>query len=260
MLRALKPVIFLFGVLATLVILALGFFYMASGPTFTYRYRLTIEVDTPQGVKSGSSVIGTTLQNNHDIKWAPPEARKFTATTRGEAVFVDLDDGKHIIALLAMGKAADDDPEFRTIAPGSLGVRPYEPTEVFPAIAKASAAKVTVSVPGSLIPTLVLLEDLSDPWSARVISPDDFETFFGPGYKIRDATVEFVSAGAWPFNEMGLTGQPITTDIGKKLPWLGKTLPWMRNNRHGEPHIDTRPFKRGEYRLQPEQFRRGLSR
>jgi hypothetical protein len=260
MLRALKPVIFLFGVLVTLVILALGFFYMASGPTFTYRYRLTIEVDTPQGAKSGSSVIETALENNHNVKWAPPEARKFTATTRGQAVFVDLGDGKHIIALLAMGKTADSDPEFRTIAAGSLGVRPYEPAEVFPAIAKASAAKVTVSAPASLIPTLVLFEDLSDPRTARVVPPDDLETSFGPGYKFLDATIEFVSAGTWPLNEMGLTGQPITDNIRAKLPWLGKQLPWAKIKWQGGPYIDTRPFKQGEYRLQPDQFRKGLSR
>jgi hypothetical protein len=260
MLRALKPVIFLFGVLVTLVILALGFFYMASGPTFTYRYRLTIEVDTPHGPKSGSSVVETTLQNNHEVKWAPPEAQKFTARTRGQAVFVDLDDGKHIIALLAMGKTANSDSAFRTIVPGSLGVRPYEPAEVFPAIAKASAARVTVSVPASLIPTLVLFEDLSDPRTARVVPSDDLETSFGLGYKIRDATIEFVSAGTWPFNEMGLTGQPITDDIRAKLPWLGKTLPWEKIKWQGGPYIDTRPVAHGEYRLQVGQFRRGLGK
>src|SRR5262245_578483 len=85
-----------------------------SGPVYTYRYRLTVEVDTPEGLKSGSSVIETTVQDNTE-SWGPPESRMVRSRTKGEAVFVDLGSGKHVIALLAMGPTATDDPEFNSL-------------------------------------------------------------------------------------------------------------------------------------------------
>ncbi|HWV82609.1 MAG TPA: hypothetical protein VNZ50_14360 [Hyphomicrobiaceae bacterium] len=235
MLRALKPVIFLFGVLGTLVILALGFLCMASGPTFTYRYRLTIEVDTPHGPKSGSSVIETTLQNNHEVKWAPPEARKFTARARGEAVFVDLGDDRHVIGLLAMGPTAKDDPEFRKIVPGALAVRWDTPNETIPAIVAAVARGGGIDVPAKSIPTLITFHALSNPDSAQVVPSDDFVGVFGPGYAFRRATVELVPVGVWPLNLVGLTGVPLSYSIDRKLPAILEILR-ERNKRPSVHH------------------------
>ncbi len=33
-------------------------------------------------------------------------------------------------------------------------------------------------------------------------------------------TVELVSPGRWPLNALGLSGEPLTTGIEKRLPWL----------------------------------------
>lgn len=190
------------------------------GPTFTYRYRLTVEVDTPKGVKSGSSVIETTLQNNHGVKWAPMEARKFASYVRGDAVFVDLGQGRHVIALLAMGKAAQGDLDFRTIVLGSLGVRWWDPALVLPALTDAVDRRAVLEVPSAFLPTLVMFRDLGNPVTAKIIEPDAFDFVFGAGHSLRRVTVQMVPMGWWPLNALGLYGASVTREIEQKLPWV----------------------------------------
>jgi|LNFM01.2.fsa_nt_gb hypothetical protein len=194
------------------------------GPSLTYRYRLTIEIDTPSGTKIGASILETTLRNQQDIKWFPPEARKVHTKTRGEAVFVDLGEGRHIIALLARGQAGRDDVEFLQIVPGSLGVRPYVTSEAWPAIAAASESKRKIDVPKSYLPTLVTFPDARNPDSAQVIEPSKLSGVFGPGYAFSRAYVELVESGWWPFNLIGLSGTPFTAEISKRLPLIVSIL------------------------------------
>ena len=73
-------------------LVALGFWGMF-GPSYTYRYRLIVEIDTPEGIKSGSSVIETRVRDNGRAWWNLPDMRNLENTTRGEAVFVDLGHG-----------------------------------------------------------------------------------------------------------------------------------------------------------------------
>jgi hypothetical protein len=52
------------------------------------------------------------------------------------------------------------------------------------------------------------------------VDPLDLETGFGAGVKLVHADLEIVSAGIWPFNRIGVTGEPITTGIETRLSWL----------------------------------------
>ena len=58
-----------------------------------HKYRLTVEVETPAGVKSASSVLAVTPDRGY--------ARGGNTRTSGDAVLVDLDGGKSLVALLA---------------------------------------------------------------------------------------------------------------------------------------------------------------
>ena len=63
--------------------------------TTTFRYKLTLEVETPDGVKSGSSVIQETTTE----VWIP--ARGVSSHDVGEALYVDLGPGRRpLVALL----------------------------------------------------------------------------------------------------------------------------------------------------------------
>jgi hypothetical protein len=72
------------------------------GPTYEYRYRLTMTVETPQGPKSVSGVLGVTSTPGPDslsILNSGGGAPKI----KGEALFLDMGEGKNLIMLLTHG-------------------------------------------------------------------------------------------------------------------------------------------------------------
>ena len=89
---------FLCTLLGTAAIAALGAcspFY----PSATIRYRMTVEVETPEGLKTGSSVIETTIQSGPRMGDAGGVSYQY----RGEAVAVDLPGGNTLFALMTGG-------------------------------------------------------------------------------------------------------------------------------------------------------------
>lgn len=201
-----------------LAMIALLGIAIQSGPSLTYRYRLTIEVDTPAGSRSGSSVIETTIRNNRELSWYSLNSRTFTARTHGEAVFVDLGSGRQIVALLARGKTGRADTAVREIVPLSLGARPYVHSEVWPAIISAVEQGRRADVPQAALPTFVTFQEKEHPASIEVIDPSDFSSVFGFGYRLSRVTVELLPTGWWPANKYGLSGIPLTHEIGTRIP------------------------------------------
>src|ERR1700748_1843282 len=74
--------------------------YKFNYPTYTYRYRMTVDVDAGGEVSSRSSVIEVTVARQPKIL---PEVLPFHRSAQGQAVFVDLPAGKNIVALLTSG-------------------------------------------------------------------------------------------------------------------------------------------------------------
>src|SRR4051812_18290203 len=58
-----------------------------------HKYRLAVEVETPDGVKSASGVFSVHPDRGY--------SRKGSTLARGDAVFVDLGGDKNLVALLA---------------------------------------------------------------------------------------------------------------------------------------------------------------
>src|SRR5262249_13108999 len=74
-------------------------------------------------------------------------------------------------------------------------------------------------LPLNSLPALVRFRDMYDPLTVEQVSPEISERF-GPGTRLLRATLELVPIGVWPLNRFGITGEPVTTGIEKKLPWL----------------------------------------
>src|ERR1700730_5354740 len=67
-----------------------------------HKYRLTVEVETPEGIRSASGVMSVHPDRSY--------SRGGQTRTRGDAVLVDLGGGKNLVALLAhMEKTLDLD-------------------------------------------------------------------------------------------------------------------------------------------------------
>jgi hypothetical protein len=201
-----------------------------SGPVYSYRYRLTIEVETPDGLKSGSSVIETSIEDRSDT-WGPPSARGLIIRTKGEAAFVDLGQGRHVIALLATGPTAQGDPDFSGPVPRVFKVRNVAE------YGRLNQQKGRFPVPIDLIPTFVTFDDLNDPTTASVVRPDEFEKTFGHGTRFKHAWVE-------------MTNDPLTDEIETKLAGivakLREAAKTSRIERFGDPfRVNLGHIKRG---------------
>src|SRR5216684_3057567 len=79
------------GPLALLAALVIGDQIRINRPG--HKYRLTVEVETPEGVKSASGVMAVHPDRSY--------SRGGHTRTKGDAVFVDLGGGKNLVALLA---------------------------------------------------------------------------------------------------------------------------------------------------------------
>jgi hypothetical protein len=174
-----------------------------------YKYRLTIEVKTPQGVKSASGVMS--VHPN----------RGYTGTgsggtrTKGDAVFVDLGNGRNLVMLLLhdASRANADGINYLPITAFAATGRRVSFREV-------SRQTGTIPVTGEAIPLLVSFTDPADPKTARPVGPDHLGAVLGEGIQLEGITLAVVPVGWWPLDVGGVLGEPVTRGIDSKLPWV----------------------------------------
>ncbi|KUO51366.1 MAG: hypothetical protein APF82_11015 [Sphingomonadales bacterium BRH_c42] len=185
--------------------------------TPTYRYRMTVEVDTPEGLKTGSSVIevDTHMETNPES----PSSQRINRSAMGEAAMVDLGERGILFALLR----SEDDVDFAArimflLAPKGLDkngdaflgrfanmLELTEPVEL-------PATQEKINPPLAKMkgrPMLVTFGDLVDPASVERVDPDDLAATFGKGVSLRRITVQ-------------ITRDRVTTGIEKRLGWLSQ--------------------------------------
>jgi hypothetical protein len=182
-------------------------------PTNSFRYKVTVNVETPEGIKSGSAVREFTVVQQPEIGDSGPGN-----SVRGEAVVVDLGARGVLFALIDMD---DEYMVFRTFPSeqGGLtraGARYYERLE----------AKATLD-PANY-PKLVAFKDINDPGTVyepfRVIFgdasqssiernkvqrvEDNLAATFGEGVRLKNITIE-------------MTDEPVTdAKVEKHMPWV----------------------------------------
>jgi hypothetical protein len=176
-----------------------------------YRYRLTVEVDTPEGVKTGSSVIE--VRQTLVRAGGSPANHAVERRVRGEAVAVDLPGGKTLFALLRSENNVDwASYVFVYLAPQRTDA-PFadQLDDVLEVTGKQVLPRMWPPVSflkeRSAYPMLVTFDDLADPASVAEVDPDDLAATFGESVRLKRITVE-------------LTDDPVTTGIEERLGWL----------------------------------------
>jgi hypothetical protein len=187
-----------------------------------YRYRLTVEVETPEGLRSGSSVIEvhTTLAGKPKL----PDTNALSISVIGEAVDVDLGKRGVLFALLR----SEDDIGWAggamNLVTLTLPTTPYaewhEPIvanqglHVLPRYAPHAHSPVGLPAhlndPPKDYPMLVRFGDPADPRTIERVNPDDLSATFGEGVKLRRITVQ-------------LTDDPVSAGIEQRFRWLKST-------------------------------------
>lgn len=191
------------GVLAGSAIALLGGCGLI-GNSISYRYRLTVEVETPEGLKTGSSVIEVTVTEQKGINGSHLDVKM-----KGEAVAVDLPGGQTLFALLDKAASAPTDA-----VEEQLGLLPVDSN--WRDTARRIKAQTDVfELPRSITvrgkdvatyPTLVYFRDLSDPRSVETVLPTNLASSFGLGVRLKRITIQ-------------VTDDEVTEGIEKRFPW-----------------------------------------
>ena len=195
--------------------------YSCMPSSYSWHQKLTLEVETPGGLKRGSSVVYVTKS----IQFVAGFGSKGSSGKRGEAVVMEITPGKptsgptggrtsgrYLFALLK-GQTHLAQKVFDVTGPG---VRFNEWAGTL------SRLRGVGDVPEEHYPLLVTFTDISDPASVKKVEPWDLESHFGPGVKLRRMTLE-------------ITGESVTSGrVEKVLGWLGDVWPNQLDGRRYE--------------------------
>ena len=170
-----------------------------------YRFRMTVEVETPQGLKSGSSVYAVSAINT--LKLLPEEGAR-QIELRGEAVVVDLDRGPIFVLMSGRQNQPTDiveismrtlDPEFRNW------------TDSVDSAGRLSGwSQREGKVGREFWPMMVRFADINDPKSVERVDP--------VAIGVKRIVLE-------------TTSDDVTTGIKKRLRWLNNTVSFFTEER-----------------------------
>jgi hypothetical protein len=165
-------------------------------PSGTWRYKMTVTVETPEGLKTGYAVREVFYTDGPKLL---PDVAGSQWGVKGEAVVVDMGHGAYLFALV------DDD--------GSAWIRddifpdsPRHPDQnVVRHYAKMEGKKTTLDK--KLYPRFVTFTDIKDPKSVVAVARDNLAGPFGAGVTLKDITIE-------------MTEEDVTWGIEQYLGWL----------------------------------------
>ncbi|WP_375787738.1 hypothetical protein ACE10Z_09790 [Bradyrhizobium sp. Pha-3] len=201
--------------LFTLMMLVAAFaIYKFFYPTYTYRYRLTVNIEADGKLHSGSSVI--------EVIWYAhllPELVSFSPELRGQAALVDLGERGVVVATLT----ADDWGWHNSnagwgafwLVPRAFGVRDSNG-----GLSKLANLRGKRELVLDNLPRLLWFSNPRDPTTAKTILVDDIASVFGSSAKFAGASVE-------------ITSDPLAINIRESLPWIRS----LENKPAGEDRI-----------------------
>lgn len=168
-------------------------------PSATWRYKMTVTVETPEGLKTGYAVREVVFTDGPKLL---PDVAGANWSVRGEAVAVDLGQGKYLFALM------DIDGSYRIVH----DVFPYSPAS------GQNIVRYYKSLTGqkkvlehNQYPTLVTFTDIKDPKSVVAVDRDNLAGPFGVGVTLKDITLE-------------MTEEEVTQIVDKILPNFGSAI------------------------------------
>ncbi len=204
------------GILIILIAAMVGYYKLAY-PDYTYRYRMTVEIDTPDGLKSGSSVIE--IHTTQWPDWLAGLSGGHTSASdyKGEAVAVDIAEGKTLFVLLCSEKDVD---HAKYMLPYTFPMdwlpytfpmdlaNPWYQSKSREGIRYYGTLKNAKGVlPEDKLPLFVYFKDISDPKTVERVDPKNITASFGAGVKFKKIVIE-------------TTDDQMTWGIEKRLEWL----------------------------------------
>ncbi len=229
-----------FGIAVAVLVLAVAGAMIAwniAYPSGTWRYKMTVTVETPEGLKSGSAVREVHAYIQPAMLGAD---KKLFIDVEGEAVVVDLGKRGNLFALLkGAGRYGEDyagyiaylafpqysqkisSPGMVRLFPSLKDQRSVLPLDLYPLMVTFKDTKDPKTI--EPVMDIKMQDDTNIPESERkaVVNADNFSKLFGSGVKLKEIVVE-------------TTKEPVTVKVETSLPWLvehqNKTLSGERYN------------------------------
>lgn len=175
-----KRYVFLAAIVLCVVVYKLAY------PTFWWNQRLTLTISTPDGDKTGSAVISTTVNFTPTLGFPGGVTSKIF----GEATVVELSEGKYIFALLNNPiSLAKNTFKYlvlteKEVKSGKQYNRKYQYFKFW------WVRDIMPVKPKSNYPTLITFDDINDPATVKLIDPNDLAATFGKGFALKEMTLE----------------------------------------------------------------------
>lgn len=179
---------------------------------YGFRYKLIVEIDTPEGVKTGSSVREVNIRLE-PRPLQPPKNYYPKIKVKGEAVVVDLGERGTVFARLQSGAYME---VTQTIKGPDIYIKTPESAEFYSSLKHG----IKADMESKNYPSMYTFTDLNDPLSVKLVKggrfsveaqkhlmEDNFEELFGEGVSLKSVSLE-------------ITDEPVTWGIEKRLPWL----------------------------------------
>jgi hypothetical protein len=175
------------------------------------RYKLAVEVETPEGVRTAHSVIA--VQFSRTMKGFEALGGG-GVRARGEAVALDLPNDQTLFVLLRSATNADwagqahwrrypkSPHEFETTSKFYEAMMNDKTVYPVPREVKWTGGEMMDNYP-----YFVTFKDIGDPISVERVDPDNLAASFGAGYRLKGLTVQ-------------VTDEPVTVGIKNRLAWL----------------------------------------
>ena len=175
------------------------------GERHAWRQKIILEVETPQGLVSGGSVVEISVSHFGGLERAM-SSNEMSSSRRGEASFVEIAPGRYMFALTLEQGAGHAEKLFRLS-------REEESSAVS---ARLEAARETRTLSPDLYPRLVTFSDVNDPKSVKLVDPANLAAAFGPGFalksvkleltdeKVKEGVIERILVWLGPYPEPGL--------------------------------------------------------
>lgn len=190
------------------------------GGTEKLRYRMTVEVDTPAGVRTGSGV--QELAYRSKIHWLPGDSAQ--NRTRGEAIAVDLPGGTLLVLIRPSASALVAETLMHgSISPaidtsGAKDWNRHEGTLIRGLRRAGARLRLTPQQCGERncfqSVGMIRFRDIHDPRTMETVEAADLAKSFGQGVRLRAITIEATEA-------------PVTYVLETRLRWL-KDIPKYR--------------------------------
>jgi hypothetical protein len=188
-----------------------------------YRFRMTVEVETPQGLRSGSAVYEVTA---HRTLALTAQEHAGGGGTRGEAVVVDLPNGPMFVTL-KMPVSGNDLGAVATLtlAPSTRRGDVDSFIDAVRTLGDARDGEVKAALPRADWPLMVRFGDISDPKTVEQVDPDTIG--------VKRILLE-------------TTSDDVTTGIEKRIPWIDHLDKYLADP--SNPFTSTLPEDFGGFR------------